>query len=93
MSELATLTRDVVRRLEPCGPESARALVEPLRKFVAPGVHEGTNPTGEAVVEWYAGQLLRIVDDEKWFAMNSILNCVDKFVPEDTSRDEGQEKP
>lgn len=79
--ELARVTRQVVSQLETTGPGSARAIVEPLRGFVRPGVHEGTKPTGDAVVEWYAGQLLQIVDAESWFAMNSLLNCVDRFVP------------
>jgi len=33
-------------------------------------------------VEWYAGQLLDIVDNKSWFAMNSLINCLDKFCPE-----------
>jgi hypothetical protein len=91
MSHLADLTREVVARLEKNGPEEARAIVHPLRAYVAPGVHEGTRPTGEAVVEWYAGQLLQIVDDQAWFAMNSILNCVDRFVPAQHKGEGGDE--
>ena len=28
---------------------------------------------------WYAGQLVDIVDTKSWFAMNSIINCCEKF--------------
>ena len=37
---------------------------------------------GDAVVEWYAGQILDICDNRQWFAMNSIINSLDRFVPE-----------
>ena len=36
----------------------------------------------ELTIEWYAGQLLDIVDNQNWFAMNSFINCLDKFCPE-----------
>ena len=36
----------------------------------------------ELTIEWYAGQLLDIVDNQSWFAMNSFINCLDKFCPE-----------
>jgi hypothetical protein len=83
---LRETVRDVVAKLEKSGPGDARSLVEPLRAFVQPGVHVGTKPTGEAVVEWYAGQLLDIVDTEAWFAMNSILSNVDSWVPAEPGR-------
>jgi hypothetical protein len=42
----------------------------------------GTDLKGtEAEVEWYAGQLLDIYDNKTWFAMNSFINCLDKFCP------------
>lgn len=35
----------------------------------------------DACVAWYAGQFLTIVDQEAWFAVNSWLNCLDRFCP------------
>lgn len=36
----------------------------------------------DACVAWFAGQFLDIVESEAWFAVNSWLNCVDRFCPE-----------
>ena len=83
--KLSKLVRQVVQDLDKVGPEQASVIVKPLRKFgIAPGVHVGRkdlNP--EETVEWYAGQILDIVDNKSWFAVNSIINLLDKFVPED----------
>ena len=35
----------------------------------------------ERTVEWYAGQIVEAVEGKKWFAINSIINCLDKFCP------------
>jgi len=34
---------------------------------------------GEMTLEWYAGALVDIYDNKAWYAMNSWINCVDKF--------------
>lgn len=34
-------------------------------------------------LKWYAGQIIQVVEDEKWFAMNAICNTNDKFAPEE----------
>lgn len=82
MTPLALHVREIVERLQHVGPKSVAELVKPLREAVSPNVHVGrTDLTPEETVEWYAGQLLDIVDQRMWFAMNSLLNCVDKFVP------------
>lgn len=80
-SYLTALVRDVVAQLDRASPGDCQAIVAPLREHVQPNVHVGTKPEGHAAVEWYAGQILDIVDGKHWFAMNSLLNCVDKFVP------------
>lgn len=36
----------------------------------------------DEVVEWYAGQALDVLESRSWFAVNSVINCLDKFVPE-----------
>jgi hypothetical protein len=38
--------------------------------------------TEEKTLRWYLGSGISIVDNEAWFAMNSWLNCIEKFVPE-----------
>ena len=35
----------------------------------------------EQIARWYAGQYLDIVENEAWFAMNSLINCLDSFCP------------
>ncbi len=82
---LRTTVRAVAAALETGGVSSVKRIVEPLRGLVEPNVHLGRNDLNpDECVEWYAGQLLDIVDTEKWFAVNSWLNCVDKFAPAPT---------
>lgn len=64
------------------GKPKMRQRICSLRGLVA-GVHVGKNDmTPREVMEWYGGQLIDIVDNNFWFAMNSFVNCVDKFCPE-----------
>jgi hypothetical protein len=80
--ELCRTVRRVIEDLDRSGTGSAKACVEPLRALVQPNVHVGRKDLSpEETVEWYAGQILDIVDTEKWFAVNSLINCVDKFAP------------
>lgn len=82
-ASLRTAVRRIARALDTASHDEVRALVAPLRAFVQPNVHVGrTDMTPDEVVEWYAGQILDIVDEEKWFAVNSWINCRDKFAPE-----------
>ena len=37
----------------------------------------------EQTLRWFLGQGIAIVDKKAWFDMNSWVNCIDKFVPED----------
>lgn len=89
MTDLRKLTRIVVTNLDQNGNEhNAARIVEPLRgalaaSGLAPGCHVGrTEWTPEQRVEWYAGQVVYTVDERAWFAINSIVNCLDKFCPE-----------
>ena len=86
-NDLRAITREAIRQLEGSGQAAAAAIVEPVRAALAerglgPRCKEGDGPfTDEETVEWYAGQLLDIVDTGQWFAVNSIVNTVDKFCP------------
>jgi len=45
-------------------------------------IHVGkTNFTQNEMVEWYAGQLLDVLEDGKLHCVNSIINEVDRFCP------------
>ena len=46
-------------------------------------VGEKMEDGSEECVEWYAGQLLAIIDTQQLFAMNSLINCLDRFCPSD----------
>lgn len=79
--ELCELIVDVVRRLDKSEPgESATSAVEPLRFVVEPSCHVGASIcTRRQTLEWYAGQILDIIDNRSWFAVNSLVNCCKKF--------------
>ena len=92
IDELRSLTRSVVLAIDCGGLDGIEAAVAPVRAALAarglnPGCHVGLGrelTSGEGV-EWYAGQLLDIVDTEAWFAMNSFINVVDRFCPGPTT--------
>lgn len=67
--------------------EALRA-AETIREALAerglgPNCHLGDagDEGSDRCVEWYAGQFLDIVDNKAWLAMNSLLNCCEKFCP------------
>lgn len=86
--ELTAIVRTTVNAVENVGPSSVKQLVEPVREaLTARGLYANcrmgcTAEKPEHIVEWYAGQLLDIVDNEAWFAMNSLINALDRFAPE-----------
>lgn len=48
-------------------------------------IHVGRKDMKEGSDEtcaWYAGQILAVLEDEHWFCVNSLINCVDRFAPE-----------
>jgi hypothetical protein len=83
-ADLRNVVREVVLTIDKGGPEEAKAEVERLRGLIPVGMpHRGKkNMTEQEVIEWYAGEIVDIVDNQAWFAMNSIINCLDKFCPE-----------
>lgn len=36
--------------------------------------------TPKMTMVWYAGQIMQITNDKAWFCVNSLINCLDKFV-------------
>lgn len=90
--QLAQLIRDVAAAVDKVGVTDIADAVQPLRKHVFPGCHvglgnmmTGTDAGYRLQLEWYAGQLLDMVDNKQWRGINSWLNCSDKF----TARKEG----
>lgn len=90
--ELRALTRNTVLAVrDKGGPEGILDTVAPVRaalaeRGLAPMCHVGCGElTPDEIVEWYAGQLLAIVDAEAWHAVNTLINVVDRFAPADAS--------
>lgn len=91
MNDLKEVLRIVVHNIEKGGVRTAihdsEFVREELKKRgLGPGCHVGATPEflleGDHTVEWYAGQLLSIVDSGSWLAMNSYINSLDIFCPE-----------
>lgn len=86
MDALCEVVRTLVPVVAEGGEREARWAADVLRPLLKErglkaNCHVGRSDLrGGEVVEWYAGQLLGIVDGEKWFAMNAWINCADKFV-------------
>jgi hypothetical protein len=83
-TDLRTKVREVILMVEAGGTAEAQKGAEELRPLIPAGQpHRGKkNMTEQEVIEWYAGEFLDIVDGQAWFAMNSLINCIDKFCPE-----------
>lgn len=84
--QLRTLIRDIVDKLAKGEPGDAIDLVQPLRDAgIEPnmkvGLEQEAYEEGRTRMEWYAGQILDVVDSKSWLAVNSIVNCVDRFCP------------
>ncbi len=81
---LRSVVRACISELDNGGLESVESVKTQL---IAAGavrnVHVGKKDfTPDEQVEWYAGQILDILENQSWFAVNSLINCVDKFAPE-----------
>lgn len=83
--ELCKLIRDAAAELDSGGTLTLRAVADRFRKVLPEGFpHRGkTEFTRRETLEWYAGELVDISDSNAVFAVNSWLNCVDKFAPEE----------
>jgi hypothetical protein len=82
--ELTGLVREAIRMLENGGTGAVPRVVTSLQGAgVIAGTYVGmTDMTPREILVWYAGQILDVLlDRNKWFAINSIINCVDKFAP------------
>jgi hypothetical protein len=84
--DLATLIRSVSAAVDKGNLENVAAAVKPLRAVTCPNAHLGrgddmdhTDKGFRLQLEWYAGQLLAMVDESQWFGINSWINCADKF--------------
>lgn len=78
--------RSVAETLDKSGPDKASDIVKPLRDLgITPNMHVGKPKEffddNQHTLEWYAGAIVGIVDDQAWFAVNSWLNSLDKFCP------------
>ena len=38
------------------------------------------------IMEWYAGQIIAVVEHEAWFAVNSLVNTTDKFAKKEWTK-------
>lgn len=82
--ELTKLVRSTIEAVDKMGPGQD---FEPLlRRLRAAGVvrnmHVGAkNLDARGQLEWYAGQILDVIESRAWFAVNSLVNVCDKFAP------------
>lgn len=86
--ELHSAIRRAIKALDSCtigdmnGVDTAHQILKDANVQV--NIHLGRNDLSDQPVEtmeWYAGQILDVIENKAWFAVNSIINCVDKFCP------------
>lgn len=79
------LVRQCISDLDTNGQQAVPSVIQRLKAGGAiSGQHVGRidmESGSTMAVEWYAGQILSILESESWFAVNSLINCVDKFCP------------
>jgi hypothetical protein len=82
--ELCTLIRVSAKELDSGGTATLGAVANRFRAVVPAGTpHRGKKDMSRReVLEWYAGELVDISEQRAYFAVNSWLNCIDKFAPE-----------
>lgn len=77
--------RALVQRLDGGRRAAVPAVVVELKQLGAirnAHVGELMENGDDTCVAWYAGQILDVLESESWFAVDSIINLVDKFCPE-----------
>lgn len=76
--------RECVKELDEGGPQVASNVLTKLKQAGAiRNINIRSAPmTDHEILDWYAGQLVDILEDKANFAVNSIINCCDKFAPE-----------
>jgi hypothetical protein len=78
------IVRECIQDLE-AGHEAVGRVISKLKDAGAiRNIHVGSDAFSEdQITEWYAGQILDVLENEAFFAVNSLINCVDKFAPID----------
>jgi hypothetical protein len=81
---LRTTVRECINDLDNNGEGAIERTIANLKAAGAvKNAHVGKKGfTPDETVEWYAGQILDILESGSLFAVNSLINCVDKFAPE-----------
>ena len=91
-AELTELVRATVKAIEEMTAASNFGpwLTRLKDAGIVSGMHVGGKNLGpRATLEWYAGQIIEVIQSKAWFAVNSLIGCVDKFAPVDQEhRDE-----
>lgn len=94
MNNLTRIVRECISDLDSCPIDNLVATNKIINKVIdklkgigiVRNVHVGKSPksfTPIEGVEWYAGQILEALESDSLFAINSLINCVDKFAPKD----------
>lgn len=73
----------IVKKLDEGGTAKVSEVIQDLKNLGAVrNQHLGNKTlTEDETVEWYAGQGLDILEESAFFAVNSWINCLEKFVP------------
>lgn len=84
-AELREMIRHWHGRVESGSIAEAKDAADAFDRVLPAGLpHRGKGAadfTPRTTMEWYAGEFVDIVRNESWFAMNSWMNCIDKFCP------------
>lgn len=90
--ELVKLVRHHWARVNIGGPKEAEEASEAFKDAgIKAKVHVGKRPedfTRRQIVEWYAGNLVSMVDENELFGMNAWCNTVDTFAKEEWQEEE-----
>jgi hypothetical protein len=87
-NELTILVRNTVHEIETSEPQITAAQGVPacVQRLLDAGIQRNVwvgakGMTQRQIVEWYAGQVIDIILSKAWFAVNSLINALDTFVP------------
>lgn len=93
--ELTILVRNVASDIDNGNVYTIRKCIQPFINIgITANMHVGKKPeefegNRKMTLEWYAGSIIDIVYKQSWFAVNSWINCVDKFAPLSEGEDDG----
>ena len=88
---LLPIVRDAIRRLDNARP--GHAALDAINGLVDVGVTAGCgrhlfekgqqhDDDSAETLYWYAGEIVDVVQTGAWVAVNSLINCVDRFAAE-----------